>query len=85
LTSKVVYLSTSDSFFLLCSPQQHFSALTAKRMKRVKRRMVKTQPTTTAMAIKISGDKCSAKKTGNLLGIISRHFLMVNKKYWLLK
>ena len=53
------YLSTSESFFLLCSLQQHFSVLRAKRMKRVKRRIVRTQPTTTAIAINISGDKCS--------------------------
>ena len=42
--------------------QQHISALTAYKMKIEMIRMVTTTPTTTAMAISISGDKCSAKE-----------------------
>ena len=55
------HLSTSDSFFLFWIAQQHFSVRTANKMNRVRRRIVKTDPTTTAMAIKISGERCSGK------------------------
>ena len=60
----ISYLSISDGF---CFPegsmrQQHISALTAYKMKIEMIRMVTTTPTTTAMAISISGDKCSAKE-----------------------
>ena len=69
-----LYLSISDG---LCFPeismrQQHISALTAYKMNREMIRMVTTTPTTTAIAISISGDKCSAKKNQNLK--MSLHF-----------
>ena len=73
------YLSISDGF---CFPegsmrQQHISALTAYKMKIEMIRMVTTTPTTTAMAISISGDKCSAKEgTKNMSK--SAYFLVVS-------
>ena len=55
------YLSMSKCRFLLLStfPQQHFSARTAYNIIKVRMRMVRIQPTTTAMATNNSGDKCS--------------------------
>ena len=47
--------------FLLLStfPQQHFSARTAYSIIKVSIKMVRIQPTTTAIATNNSGDKCS--------------------------
>ena len=69
-----LYLSISDG---LCFPeismrQQHISALTAYKMTREMIRMVTTTPTTTAIAISISGDKCSAKKISIFQYLIKR-------------
>ena len=68
-----LYLSISDG---LCFPeismrQQHISALTAYKMNREMIRMVTTTPTTTAIAISISGDKCSAKKIKKSISLFS--------------
>ena len=58
------YLSMSKCRFLLLStvPQQHFSARTAYSIIKVRMRIVRIQPTTTAIATNNSGDKCSKLK-----------------------
>ena len=49
-------------FLLSTFPQQHFSARTAYKIIKVSIRIVRIQPTTTAIATNNSGDKCSEIK-----------------------
>ena len=68
------YLSMSKCRFLLLStfPQQHFSARTAYNIIKVRMRMVRIQPTTTAMATNNSGDKCSENRKNNIFEKIGK-------------
>ena len=69
------YLSMSKCRFLLLStfPQQHFSARTAYNIIKVRMRMVRIQPTTTAMATNNSGDKCSENEENKLFEKIGKY------------